>query len=129
MSADLTLSTVRRDGCALISIGGEVDLGTASELSDEAFSAMQDIGPRVVLDLTNVSFMDSTGLKVLLAVRRSAQLAGGLLALAAPTHPVQRVINVTGLQETFTICPTVEQAVLAVHSQASAPDAQAVVAE
>ena len=45
-------------------------------------AALQDVSPHVVLDLTGVTFMDSTGLKVLLSIQRRADLAGGSFALA-----------------------------------------------
>jgi anti-anti-sigma factor len=112
MSGDLVLSTTPRGGCAVVAVSGEVDLDTAGQLSDYAVAAMHDAGPSIVLDLSGVSFMDSTGLKVLLAVRRRAELAGGRLGLAAPTRPVRRVLHVTGLDQTFLVGDTVD-AVLA----------------
>jgi anti-sigma B factor antagonist len=111
MSEELALSTTREGPCAVVSVGGEIDPGTAGELSAAALKAMQEIGPSLVLDLSGVTFMDSTGLKVLLAVHQRAQLAGGGLVLAGPPRSVQRVVNITGLDETFEMRDNVEQAV------------------
>jgi len=113
MSGELDLSTTRAGACAVVSVGGEIDPGTASELSNAALSAMQEIGPSLVLDLSGVTFMDSTGLKVLLAVHQRAQLAGGRLVLAGATRPVLRVVSITGLDETFDVRDNVEEAVAA----------------
>jgi anti-sigma B factor antagonist len=110
MSGELDLVTARHGSCAVIRVGGEVDLGTASALGDAAVSAMHDIGPNIVLDLTDVAFMDSTGLKVLLAIHKRAQLAGGRLVLACAPRPVTRVVTITGLDQTFAVCDTVERA-------------------
>jgi anti-anti-sigma factor len=111
MSGELDLSTTRDGPCAVVSVGGEIDPGTASELSEAALSAMREIGPSLVLDLSGVTFMDSTGLKVLLAVHQRAQLAGGRLVLAGATRSVQRVVSITGLDETFEARDNVEAAV------------------
>ena len=61
---DLVLSTRQVDDLAIVSVGGEVDLETASQLGDHALDALRDVSPHVLLDLTDVTFMDSTGLKV-----------------------------------------------------------------
>jgi anti-sigma B factor antagonist len=113
MSDDLDVSTTRQGPCAVVSIGGEIDPGTAGELSDAALTAMQEIGPSLVLDLSGVTFMDSTGLKVLLAVHQRARLAGGRLVLAAPTRSVLRVVDITGLDDTFEVRDDVASAVAA----------------
>jgi anti-sigma B factor antagonist len=113
ISGELDLSVARDGSCAVVSVGGEIDPGTATELSEAALAAMQEIGPTLVLDLSGVTFMDSTGLKVLLSVHQRAQLAGGRLVLAAPGRPVQRVVSITGLDEIFEIRDTVADAVAA----------------
>jgi anti-anti-sigma factor len=111
MSGELDLSMTREGQCAVVSVGGEIDPGTAGELTDAALTAMREIGPSLVLDLSGVTFMDSTGLKVLLAVHQRALLAGGRLVLAGATRPVQRVVSITGLDETFEARDDVEAAV------------------
>lgn len=121
MSGELDLSTTREGLCAVVSVGGEIDPGTAKELSDAALTAMQEIGPSLVLDLSGVTFMDSTGLKVLLAVHQRAQLAGGRLVLAAATRSVQRVVSITGLDETFEARDSVEEAVAIFGGEQSDP--------
>ena len=111
MSADLALSTTARRGCVIVSVAGEVDLGTATQLSEHTVAAMQERGPNMVLDLSAVTFMDSTGLKVLLACQRRTRLAGGELGLSGPAHSVGRVLSVTGLDQVFVIRDTVDETV------------------
>jgi anti-anti-sigma factor len=120
MSGDLDLSTTSKGTCAVVTVDGEIDLDNASDLSEAALAAMQEIGPSVVLDLSGVTFMDSTGLKVLLAVHKRAELAGGRLVLAGPTRSVNRVVTITGFDRTFTVCEDVTAA-LAVCGEASGP--------
>ncbi len=99
----LDLSTRRVDGRAVVLVGGEVDLETASQLGDHALEAIDDASPHIALELSGVTFMDSTGLKVLLAVKNRAELAGGSLALLGTTRTVRRILELTGLEQTFTL--------------------------
>ena len=110
MSTELEVSTTSLGLWAVVRVDGEIDLDSAGELSEAALAAMQEIGPRVVLDLSGVTFMDSTGLKVLLAVHKRAELAGGRLVLAGPTRSVNRVVSITGFDQTFAVCEDVESA-------------------
>jgi anti-sigma B factor antagonist len=111
MSGDLDVSTTSEGTCAVVRVDGEIDLDNASDLSEVAIAAMREIGPSIVLDLSGVTFMDSTGLKVLLAVHRRAELAGGRLVLAGPTRSVNRVVSITGFDQMFTVCEDVAAAV------------------
>jgi anti-sigma B factor antagonist len=114
MSPELSLSTTTSGHAAVVHVGGEVDLGTAPELDEHLVAAMREAGPDLVLDLTDVSFMDSTGLKVLIAALGRVQRVGGHLALAHTARAVRKVLSVTGLEETFLLSDTVEDALRAV---------------
>ena len=103
---DLDLSTRHDQDRAVVTVGGEVDLETAPQLGDHVLAALQDVSPHVVLDLTGVTFMDSTGLKVLLSIQRRADLAGGSFALAGVGRTVAKVLALTGLDQTFAIYDT-----------------------
>ena len=107
---DLVLSTRQVDDLAIVSVGGEVDLETASQLGDHALDTLRDVSPHVLLDLTDVTFMDSTGLKVLLSIQRRADLAGGSFAIAGASRSVRKILTLTGLDQTFTIHETVDEA-------------------
>ncbi|MGH8894218.1 MAG: STAS domain-containing protein [Actinomycetes bacterium] len=106
---DLDLSTRRLGEWAVVSVAGEVDLGTASQLADHASEALRDVSSHVVLDLAGVSFMDSTGLKVLVSLHRQAEEAGGSFAVAGTTRPVRRVLSVTGLDQVITQHESVDE--------------------
>jgi anti-anti-sigma factor len=108
---DLALSTSALDDPAggdgptraLVTVSGELDLETAPELGDHALAALNDVSVHLVLDLRGVTFMDSTGLKVLLAAAHRADLAGGSLVLVAPNRAVSRILTLTGLDKTFVL--------------------------
>jgi len=100
---DLTTETIPSDGYVTLRVHGELDLHTAATLRDAALAALRQDGTTLWLDLRDMSFMDSTGLEVLLATRRRAELEGGSLTLLGPTPAVLRVLEVTGLNSLFTI--------------------------
>ena len=101
-------------------LSGEIDAHTAPLLA----TAMADLPTGdVTVDVADVSFMDSSGLKVLLATRKRVQLVGGQLALAAPGRSVRKVLTVTGLDQAFPVSDTVDAALAAV--AADAPQAAA----
>jgi anti-sigma B factor antagonist len=102
---DLTTQTVPGDGYVTLRVSGEVDVHTAPTLRDSALAALRQHGSTLRIDLREVPFMDSTGLEVLLATRRRAELAGGSLTLVAPTPAILRVLEVTGLDKLFSITP------------------------
>jgi anti-anti-sigma factor len=105
----LDLSTKRIEDRAVVSVRGEVDLETATAMGDHALAALRDVSPHLVLDLTQVTFMDSTGLKVLLSIQRRADLAGGSLVLAGPTRPVRKILALTGLDQTLRVVDSVDE--------------------
>lgn len=105
---DLDLSTRRLGDRAVVSVSGEVDLETASQLGEHALEAVRTVSPRIVLDLAGVTFMDSTGLKVLVSVDRRAQLAGGSVVLVGAAPAVLRILTLTGLDQVFTLQGSLE---------------------
>jgi len=106
----LAISVDDRRPPAVLAVGGDLDLNTAPELL-QALTRLVDAGERVVVvDLAGVEFCDSSGLSVLVRVRNRLAGLGGSLALAAPTPIVQRVLEVSGLDEIFGTYPSVEAA-------------------
>ena len=107
---DLDLSTRQLHDLAVVCVGGEVDLETANQLGEHALAALRDVSPRLVLDLSAVDFMDSTGLKVLMTIQRRAELAGGSFAVAGAPRVVRRLLAVTGLDQSIPVHDTVDDA-------------------
>ena len=87
----------RRDGLATVEPHGELDLATVETLRS-ALDGIQRAG-RLVLDLRGLSFIDSTGLHLLTALHQRAQRDGFQLTLVAPAAPVDRLIQISGLDE------------------------------
>jgi anti-sigma B factor antagonist len=82
-------------GCAVVVASGEIDVATSPGLS-EALAVAQTTSGRVIVDLRRVTFLDSTGIGVMLAaLRRSRERRG--MCLVGPTPPVLRVLAITQL--------------------------------
>lgn len=107
----LTVHTQQRGEFAVISVGGELDLATAPRLQEHITDLLDRGRSRLVFDLTQVSFCDSTGLATLIHAKNSCDEAGGFVRLAAPPREVLRILEVCGLVEVLRTYPTVEQAV------------------
>ncbi|MEV8427495.1 STAS domain-containing protein [Streptomyces chartreusis] len=96
-------------GIRVVSVTGEIDQQTAEPLR-QALDMSTPPGPRVVVDMSGVSFMDSTGINILIAAHQALSEAGGWLRLAAVTEPVQRTIQLVGLHTVIDSRETLEQA-------------------
>lgn len=88
-------------GCALIALAGELDLSSAAEFRGAVGSAAADGTSRVVLDLTEVTFLDSSMLKELLRANAELGQADQRLVLVSPQPPVQRLLDLTRTAELF----------------------------
>jgi anti-sigma B factor antagonist len=82
-----------------VTVGGEIDLCSGEQLFGYALDVMREHGPRLVVDLADVTFMDCGGLKVLLAIRSRARLLGGHLSVVSASAPVRRVLDILGLDK------------------------------
>jgi anti-anti-sigma factor len=90
------VSSAPVDGAIEISLQGELDLASARQM-EEHFNAIDEQGPsRVVIDLSGLSFIDSSGLRALLLADARARDQGYELVLLPGQEPVQRVFEMTG---------------------------------
>jgi anti-sigma B factor antagonist len=87
-------------GCAVVVTTGEIDLYTAPALRESLIRAGESSN-RIVIDLTAVTFLDSTGLGVMLGAQRRARSTDRSVVLVGPTDMVKRVLHVTGLDRVF----------------------------
>ena len=80
---------------------GELDLATAPELEDKVLAACRDGGRQVVLDLRELTFMDSTGVRTIVAAHQTAEASGCELRVVRPAREsaVSRVIEISGIDE------------------------------
>jgi anti-anti-sigma factor len=88
------------DGQIVLTLRGELDLATAPDLEEAALPVIRG-GGRVTIDLRGLEFIDSSGVRVLVAGHAAARLSGGSLTIVrAPIDgPVDRVIAIAGITE------------------------------
>jgi anti-sigma B factor antagonist len=86
-------------------MSGEVDIESAGELRAAAERVLVSLSPgdRLTMDMSAVTFIDSSGLGALIATRNAAVAAGCTLALLDLPAPVIRLFELTGLSEAFSI--------------------------
>jgi anti-sigma B factor antagonist len=105
----LRLDVDDRDDHAVVTATGEIDVETAGSLSESVTEALAQ-APRVLLDLSAVTFIDSTGLGVLVRAHRAAEARGGFFAVVHPTPQTRKLVRVLGLDQLLHVYDTHEQA-------------------
>ena len=100
-------------GAAVVVLSGEVDLYTAPRFKDALFQAIDAGAPQVVVDLSGVSFIDSTALGVLVSGGKRLQQSAGALAIGCPDAKLRRILEITGLDTVFGVYPSRDEALAA----------------
>ena len=100
-------------GCVVVVASGEIDVSSAPALREVVGTACESDG-RIVVDLTGVTFMDSTGVGVLMgALRKNDHLQNRTMSLVGARGTVRKVLDLTGLSELLPMHSTVDEAVSA----------------
>jgi anti-sigma B factor antagonist len=86
----------------VLELHGELDLGSAPELERQLAEAEAEKPGRLLIDLGNLSFMDSTGLALMLRAQQTAHDNGHQLCLRSGSPQVQRLFELTGALDRFT---------------------------
>ena len=89
-----------REGSVVVPVG-ELDLASADRLGETVAQESTRGATRLVVDLSEVDFIDSTGLRVLLSLRNDAKRNGHELTLVAPPPGVRRIFEITGTRGLF----------------------------
>jgi len=100
---DLVLSTQTGAHESVITIRGELDAYTAPAVEEQIGTLIGGGIRRIVLEMSETSFLDSSGLRAILTTNRRLASDEGTLVLRAPSEPVTRLLEITGLGEHFTV--------------------------
>jgi anti-anti-sigma factor len=96
------------DHTELVAVAGELDLSNASELRRLVDDALGQDRTRLVVDLTEVTHLDSSGLAALISAHQEADARGGRLVLVLASPHVRRTLEVRGLDRLFTMVDSIE---------------------
>lgn len=100
-----TVRVERHPSFTVLALEGELDLGDADSVEGYLRSVEASRPETIVVDLSGLSFIDSTGLAVLIRAHARSADAGRRLAMVPGGKTVQRVLSVTGLDRVFEILP------------------------
>lgn len=95
----LEIETGDRDGVVHVALRGELDLSSVNKVQEELRRVEADAPAVVVLDLSKLTFLDSTGLRCLVTADQRARDDGRRVVLVRGPDPVQRVFTITRLEE------------------------------
>lgn len=109
MPLDLRTATDESTQAVVLTVLGEVDLATIGELESK-IESLEDTSRSLVIDLTPTDFMDSTGLRSLIAAHERFQEAGREFKVAVSPGPISRLLEVTGVLGHINAFPSVDQA-------------------
>lgn len=98
------------DGTPVFHVVGDVDLRTSPQLRESLLNSMPASPRRVVVDLSQVPYMDSSGVGTIVEFKRRVDRAGGRVVLAGLQERVRSVLEITRLDRFFTIVGSVEEA-------------------
>ncbi|MCU0301054.1 MAG: STAS domain-containing protein [Candidatus Nanopelagicales bacterium] len=110
---DLQVQTRQEGDVAVLAASGEVDVYTAPDLDRALGETLAEGRAHLVIDLSGVSFLDSTGLGVLVKGLKGAREADGWLRLVVTSERIRKIFDITGLDAAMPLFDTVDDALRA----------------
>ena len=101
-----TQRSLVRDSLGLVELSGEVDLYTAPRFKADLLELIESGVDAVVVDLSRVTFIDSTALGVIIGGVKRMRERDGRLVIVAGSRPVVRILDITGLDKVLTVFDT-----------------------
>ncbi|MFF4016620.1 STAS domain-containing protein [Streptomyces sp. NPDC001843] len=98
------------DGVRVVTLRGEIDHDVKDVLSEALLGEDSTVLPRIVVDLSGVTFMDSSGINIFVAAYQQVSGGQGWLRIAGAQDAVLRVLQLVGVDAVIPCHPTIEQA-------------------
>jgi len=109
-SLSIDVSATEDGHAQLFALGGSLDIATSPTLRAALMEAAERDKHEIVVDLTQLEFLDSTGLGALIGAHKRASEHGGSVRLVTHEGQILRLLRITGLLEVFAVYPSVEAA-------------------
>ena len=107
---ELSMSTRSVAGYTVLEVGGEIDVYTAPQLREHLIGVVEGGARQVIVDLSRVEFLDSTGLGVLVGALKRLRGVSGELLLVCAQERLLKIFRITGLDRVFALFDTVDAA-------------------
>jgi anti-sigma B factor antagonist len=100
---DLRIEVADTTSPTTVVLTGEIDLSTSTRVRETLMAIARSGESHVVVDMTHVTFMDSTGLSALVGPLKRFRRGGGEITLRSPSRGVRKILEITGLTRVFSI--------------------------
>lgn len=107
---DLGIDVQHHDKAAIVNLSGEIDVYTAPKFKESLINLIEEGIHDIVVNLQDVTFMDSTGLGALVGGLKRVKPLGGSLVLICTQEKILKIFEITGLNKVFPIYQTTDQA-------------------
>ena len=114
LTMQLTVTQPAEPAVSVVGVDGEVDVHSAPQLREGITAQLGSDARAVVVDLTQVAFLDSTGLGALVSARTAAGEKGVALPIVCTSARILKLFTITGLDGVFDIHESVDSAVASV---------------
>lgn len=105
------MTVEERGRWTILAVSGEIDIATAPSLRERLHGLLAEDRRHLVVDLDDVSFLDSTALGVLVGALKRARTENGEVRVVCNQPRVRKVFEITRLDSAFDLCDTVDAAV------------------
>ncbi|HEY0933732.1 MAG TPA: STAS domain-containing protein [Trebonia sp.] len=120
MDDELSVTVRRERDVVIVEVTGDIDLSTVAGLRERLF-ALADSGQPLIIDLNRITFIDSTGLGVLVGVARRASVHGGSLHVVCSRPQTRNLLWLTGVDRRVPLSATVDGALMLLTASRNSP--------
>lgn len=113
----MNMTITEAQGITIIHLAGDIDGRTAPQIQDALLSTMQTDG-KLLLEMSQVDYMSSAGLRLLLLLYRQISDSDGQVALVSLPEMIQDTMSITGFLDFFTTYSTLEEGITALNNNA-----------
>ncbi len=108
-----------RNEIPILDVTGEIDIYTTPQFKEAVSAAINENKPAIVINMANVTYMDSSGFGTLLSATKRLRPLEGALYLSGCNEAIQRMLQITRLNTIFGVYPNEDDALAAAHSAMS----------
>lgn len=120
MGEELSVTVRRERGVVIAELTGDIDLSTVATLRERLLE-LAGSGQPLIVDLNRITFIDSTGLGVLIAVARRADMHGGSLHAICSRPQTRKLLWLTGVDRRIPLSATVDGALMLLKASPDSP--------